>query len=65
MGRGGGRSRPRAPGLACLPHLELHGAGHVHLALQPLVPSAPARAPHGQLPLRAAQEDPQLALVWE
>ena len=29
------------------------------------MPVEPTRAPHGQLPLHAAQEDPQLALVWE
>ena len=65
VGQGGGQSRLKPPGSARPPHLELCGAGHVHLALQPLVPAAPTRAPHGQLPLRTAQDDPQLALVWE
>ena len=65
LGPGRGLEPPKGSGLAHPPHLELSGTGHVHLALQPLVSVAPTRAPHGQLPLRAAQEDPQLALVWE
>lgn len=48
---------------AARPHLELFSAGHLHLAFQPLVPQVPACAPHGQLALDTAQENPQLALV--
>lgn len=49
--------------LSSRPHLELLCAGHLHLAFQPLVPQAPARAPHGQLAPGTALEHPQLALV--
>lgn len=35
-------------------HLELLGADHVELRLLPLLPQAPALAPHGQLALGAA-----------
>lgn len=45
------------------PYLELLGTGHLHLAFQPLVPPAPASAPHSQLASGTAQEHPQLALV--
>lgn len=52
-----------APGPDSWPHLELIGAGHLHLGLQPLVPPVPACAPHGQLALGTAQQHPQLPLV--
>lgn len=57
----GPRGLPAPP--AAWPHLELFGAGHLHLAFQPLVLAVPARAPHGQLAPGAAQKHPQLALV--
>lgn len=62
-----GRPCPRPRGLlagpSSRPHLELLCAGHLHLALQPLVSQAPVCTPHGQLAPGTALEHPQLALV--